>query len=89
MPSGDDWLDGLADDWDDDEEPTLDDLLDHSPAPPPPAADLIRCKHCASDRVSPRSTDPDTNRHRFACADCGRNFWITTPNGYHKVYRLG
>lgn len=79
------WLDGLADDADD-----LDDqAVDAPPAAAPPAAasDVLTCRHCHSDRISPRSSSGDTIAVKFGCAICGKFTTHQLPMGYRKVYR--
>lgn len=86
MTSGGGWMDGLdgaegADDLDDQ-------VVD---APPPPAAkppgDILTCRHCASDRITPRSSSGDNVAVQFRCSVCGKFTTHQLAFGYSKVFR--
>lgn len=78
-------MDGLAEDDD-----VLDDqAVDTSPAPPvaKPPADILTCRHCASDRITPRSSSGDNVAVQFRCSLCGKFTTHQLPLGYSKVFR--
>ena len=81
--------DDLQPDWFFDEQ-SDEDLVeaweDAEPAAESAAADVIRCKHCGSIRVGPRSSRPDDPRQQFRCRDCNRHFYVDLPLGYDRVY---
>lgn len=94
MPD-DDWDDWLAEDAADPVADLLAELAGPAPVPQPVPApadaeptgpELIRCKHCASIRVSPRSTDGARPRVQFSCRDCGRYSVVDLVNGYEKAW---
>jgi hypothetical protein len=79
------WMDGLGEDDD-----ILDDQAVDAPPPPPaakPPADVLTCRHCASDRITPRSSSGDTIAVKFCCAVCGKFSTYQLEYGYRKVYR--
>lgn len=86
MASGGGWMAGLdgADGADD-----LDDQVVDAPPPPvaKPLGDVLTCRHCTSDRITPRSSSGDTIAVKFCCAVCGKFSTYQLEYGYRKVYR--
>jgi hypothetical protein len=79
------WMDGL-----DGDENILDDQAVDIPPPPPvakPPADILACRHCASDRITPRSSSGDNVAVQFRCSVCGKFTTHQLPLGYSKVFR--
>jgi predicted RNA-binding Zn-ribbon protein involved in translation (DUF1610 family) len=73
------WLDGYADD-DEDE------LLPVEPDTGPTAAVPLVCRHCGSVDLRLKSTSRDSIAVEFRCNTCGRGTTHHLPYGYIRAY---
>lgn len=79
------WMDGFDEAADDLDDQTVDTPLVPSAAKPP--ADILTCRHCASDRITPRSSSGDNVAVQFRCSVCGKFTTHQLQLGYSKVFR--
>ena len=85
MGGTDGWMDGFDEALDDLDDQAVDTPPSPSAAKPP--ADILTCRHCSSDRITPRSSSGDNVAVQFRCSVCGKFTTHQLPLGYSKVFR--